>query len=244
MFGDRNPMDCEQYNQLDDREMLTEQEQVEMEETVVRMEYQKVLKKARKGRRGGIDGIPLWIIKQSIEEVQEVVWQVVKEVWEKGEMEEMDTEGLLVLLPKQGRDKTTWKGWRPITMSNIICKIVMAIWTNRVRKVAKDKDWFADSQHGFREKSGCQTACMDIKLKLEKYKQQNKKVAVIKLDISRAFDSVSWEGLQCLFESLGIPEHMQKIFWGSYKGIKVRIQHSDKQDSGFILEHGVKQGGP
>jgi len=215
-----------------------------MEENVVYEEFQKVLKRARKGRRGGIDGIPLWIIKQSIEEIQDVVWQVVKEAWDKGEMEEMDTEGLLVLLPKQGRDKTTWKGWRPITMSNIICKIVMAIWTNRVRKVAKDKDWFADSQHGFREKSGCQTACMDIKLKLEKYKQQNKKVAVIKLDISRAFDSVSWEGLQCLFESLGIPEHMQKIFWGSYKGIKVRIQHSDKQDSGFILEHGVKQGGP
>ncbi len=95
---------------------------------------------------------------------------MVQEVWKKGELQEMDTEGLLVLLPKQGKDQTTWKGWRPITMSNIICRIVMAIWTNRVKDMAKKYEWFADSQHGFREKRGCQTACIDIKLKLAKYR--------------------------------------------------------------------------
>jgi len=120
----------------------------------------------------------------------------------------------------------------------------MSIWTNRIRETATDYNWFADSQHGFRKKRGCQTACMDLKMKLGKYKLQNKKVVVIKLDINRAFDSVTWKGLQGMFENLKIPPHMQKIFWSSYEGTKVRIQYADREDSGFILEHGVKQGGP
>ncbi len=67
---------------------------------------------------------------------------------------------------------------------------------------------------------------------------------MLKIDLNRAFDSVDWAGLKDMFKRLGIPSHMQKKFWSSYNNVKVRIQHSDAEDIGFILEHGVKQGGP
>ena len=48
-------------------------------------------------------------------------------------------------------------------MSNVIYKLVMSIWTERIKTIAVKNEWFADSQHGFRSQRGCQTACIDAK---------------------------------------------------------------------------------
>ena len=67
---------------------------------------------------------------------------------------------------------------------------------------------------------------------------------VIKLDINRAFYSVNWMVLRTMFENLHIPDKLIKIFFSGYQNAKIRVQHADGIDNGFILQHGVKKGGP
>ena len=95
--------------------MTGKQQELEDQESIGKSsltydEFLLTFKKGKRGKRGGIDGLSQWLIKNSIEEIKEIVWKVVEEVWQTEKFEMTDIEGLLVLLPKAGRDKTTWKG--------------------------------------------------------------------------------------------------------------------------------------
>jgi len=92
------------------------------------------------------------------------------------------------LIPKKG-DLRQLKNWRPISLLNCFYKVISRAITARLKKVM-DK-LTPTSQKGYSSTRRCQEVLMGLIEGIHECKTQNKRGAIISLDIRKAFDTLS-----------------------------------------------------
>ena len=108
-------------------------------------------------------------------------------------MPEKIPEGLIVFIPKKGKDKTQIKNLRPLTLLNTVYKIASGVMAERI-KIALPTIISKD-QYGFM--AGRQAADL-IELTrqiIEDAKKKEKNLAIFALDFSGAFDNISYKSI-------------------------------------------------
>jgi hypothetical protein len=117
----------------------------------------------------------------------------------------------IALIPK-GESQTTMKDWRPISLCNVLYKIVAKVLANRLKPVL-DK-CISENQSAFvpgRSILDNAMAAMEI-IHFMKSKTRGKKgEAALKLDISKAYDRIDWEFLKDMMSKMGFSQ--QWIGW-------------------------------
>ena len=92
------------------------------------------------------------------------------------------------LIPKKG-DLRLLKNWRPISLLNCFYKVISRAITARLKKVM-DK-LTPTSQKGYSSTRRCQEVLMGLIEGIHECKTQNKRGAIISLDMRKAFDTLS-----------------------------------------------------
>ena len=108
-------------------------------------------------------------------------------------MPEKLPEGLIVFLPKKGKDKKIIKNLRPLTLLNTLYKIASGILAERIKSVLPSI--ISNNQYGFM--AGKQVADI-IELTrevIEDAKTNNKNLSIFAIDFSGAFDNVSYKAI-------------------------------------------------
>jgi hypothetical protein len=188
----------------------------------------------------GPDGIPYSVYKIFWPQVSAII----KESWDysitTGQTPFSHKESVITILPKEGKDTSDIKNWRPITLTNWDAKIItkaLAIRMNRVLDTIIDPSQTAyvpgrsvmDNLRGNRF--------------LKKYCSNNKINAVLtSLDAKKAFDSVNHKYIERVLAKYGFGDNFINYFKVIYKNLTARILVNGYLSEKLNIERGVKQG--
>jgi hypothetical protein len=157
-----------------------------------------------------------------------------------GKLSNSNIESVITLLPKQGKDSSDIKNWRPITLSNCDSKIItkaFAIRLSQVLSSVTDKSQTAyvptrsvmdNIRSNFILKNHC---------KLNKIN-----AVLISLDAKKAFDSVSHDYIRKVLENYGFGNRFIECFDVLYNDITATIMVNGYKSSHINIKRGVKQG--
>ncbi|PZC82751.1 hypothetical protein B5X24_HaOG209849 [Helicoverpa armigera] len=129
--------------------------------------------------------------------------------------------------------------YRPISLATIIAKILDSLLDNRL------DNWLSihDAQFGFKPRLSTESAIYGLKQTVQYYVDRGTPVYACFLDLSRAFDLVSYDVLWEKLREVGVPSEVVCLFkyWYSNQTNQIRWQNSLSEE--YRLECGVRQGG-
>ncbi|WVZ83331.1 hypothetical protein U9M48_030492 [Paspalum notatum var. saurae] len=145
----------------------------------------------------------------------------------------------LVLLPKTP-DADSLNLFRPISLINSFMKIITKILANRL--APKLKELISISQNAFIKKRCIHDNFLYVQRVIRRLHQDKKPALFIKLDISKAFDNISWPYLLEVLQALGFGLKWRNWVPHPQKSSKILI---NGQPTAAIRDmRGVRQGDP
>ncbi|XP_075085049.1 uncharacterized protein LOC142168286 [Nicotiana tabacum] len=148
----------------------------------------------------------------------------------------------LVLLPKKPRVET-FSDLRPISLSNFINKVLSRVLHDRLEiflpsLIAPNQSGFVKGRSIFENILLTQEIVTDIRLR---GKPAN---VVIKLDMAKAYDRVSWKYLLHVLRKMGFSEHFINMVWNLMSNNWYSVLVNGQSSGFFKSTRGVKQGDP
>jgi len=148
------------------------------------------------------------------------------------------------LIPK-GSTQVSMKDWRPITLCNVLYKIISKVLANRLKKVLPK--CISDNQSAFVSgRSILDNAMVAIEvLHFMKAKTRGEdKYVALKLDISKAYDRMDWNYLRAVLNKMGF--HNRWIHWMCMcvESVDYSVLVNGTQVGPIIPWWGLRQGDP
>ena len=210
----------------------------------------KTTRKAKKDRSPGDNKIPaeLWCALVGTNKELETaegaeafdIWRaVVHEFWEHGSCGEDWLQGRLKMLFKKGA-RANLNNWRGVMLLDAACKIVSAILASRLTTLLT-QGGSVEEQNGFLPDRGCTDAVFALKVMLQKRKEHGLDTHVVFIDLVKAFDSVSREGLYLMLGKIGVPESLIHLVISLHTNFSVKVK-AGQEDVEVPYNTGVKQG--
>jgi hypothetical protein len=136
-------------------------------------------------------------------------------------------------------DMSDRSNYRPISLATIIAKIFDSVLNSMLEKHCT----FHDGQHGFSRGLSTETAILSLKHTVKYYTDRRTPVYACFLDLSRAFDLVSYDILWRKLESVGLPDGYTDLlkFW--YCNQVNYVRWANEHSEPYRMECGVRQGG-
>lgn len=142
------------------------------------------------------------------------------------------------LIPKVKEPKTP-ADFRPIAVSLMILRVFHRILANRISGLD-----FYERRRAFRQADGCADNTTLLDFILRYHHKSHKKMYLVTLDMAKAFDTVSFHGLELAMAFAGIPREMRNYISDIYTENSTRIQHGYWTSPPIKPRRGVKQGDP
>ena len=149
-------------------------------------------------------------------------------------------ESIITLLPKEGKDTSDIKNWRPITLSNCDAKIITKALSNKISKVLEDIIHLSQTAY-VPGRSVSDNLRSNFYYK-QYCKNQNKDTILVSLDAKKAFDSVNHDYIEKTLRAYGFGNEFIKVFRLLYRDLTARILVNGYMSNAINIERGVKQG--
>ena len=210
-----------------------------LEESISKDELRRALNSCKESAPGP-DGIPYMFYKK----YWHLVGEIITESWEHsvrtGKMPISHLESVITVLPKDGKDLTDIKNWRPITLTNCDAKIITKALAARMAKIT-DKIIDKTQTAYIPGRSVMDNIRSNLFLK-NHCKTNNLDAVLISLDAKKAFDSVDHNYIRKTLAAYGFGPTFIKYFNTLYNGITARILVNGFFSDIIKIERGVKQG--
>uniref|UniRef100_W5NKD0 Reverse transcriptase domain-containing protein n=1 Tax=Lepisosteus oculatus TaxID=7918 RepID=W5NKD0_LEPOC len=146
-----------------------------------------------------------------------------------------------ILIPKISDEKSLEDigNWRPITIGSMLLRLFSRIITKRLEKACP----INQRQRGFRA-SGCSENLATLQYLLENAKKSHKQIAVVFIDIAKAFDSVSHDHIFQVLRQKELDNHIINLIEDSYQDCRTIIKTENQSSNEIFIKVGVKQGDP
>ncbi|VFQ87964.1 unnamed protein product [Cuscuta campestris] len=148
----------------------------------------------------------------------------------------------IIMIPKKD-NPITFEDFRPICLSNFIAKVNTKVISQRLRDLLPKL--ISEEQGGFvkgRQIHDQILIAQEIIQNLD-YKTRGGNIA-IKLDMSKAFDRVSWDYLQAILGKLGFDHKFINLILNNLKDTTLSININGYPSKPFQPKRGLKQGDP
>ena len=214
-----------------------------LDNSITLKEVKAAIKRLRRGKASGTDGIPNEFMMKGGAGVVEVVWKLVQKVWREEEIPDEWAEGLVVPLYK-GDDPQKVNNYRGITLLNTVGKVFCSILDYRLTKFCEgpDEPKLEDEQGGFRPWRSCEDLILVLNELINRRRHKKLKTFCCFIDIRKAYDGVFREGLWEKMWQLGIKGKMWRVIRELYRKTKSRMMINGKKLDEFEIEQGVRQG--
>ena len=154
-------------------------------------------------------------------------------------------ENVTILIPKKGKDPKKVENLRPISLLNVLYKIVTKTIANRLAKVIPDL--IHRDQTGFikgRFIGENIRLILDIITETEHYDIPG---LLLFCDWRMAYDSVNWDYLKLVMDAYGFEGPLKRwinILYDANGPVKARLQINGNISSPYVIERGLRQGCP
>jgi hypothetical protein len=150
----------------------------------------------------------------------------------------------LVLIPKC-KNPSSPKDFRPISLCNVVMKIVTKVIANRLKATLVD---VIDIEQSAFVKGRLITDNALIAMEcfhwLKKKRKGKKGVMALKLDMSKAYDRVEWQFVHQVLISMGYPRKMADLIFRCISSVSFQILINGQPSTSFRPERGLRQGDP
>ena len=192
------------------------------------------------GKAPGMDGIPAEVIKCGKEILIPHLHNILCKCWDEGVIPQDMKDSKIVTLYKNKGDKSDCNNYRGISLLSIVGKLFARIILRRLQRLADQV--YPESQCGFRAGRSTIDMIFSVRQLQEKCREQNKPLYMAFIDLTKAFDLVSRDGLFKILEKIGCPPKLLLLIRGFHDNMKGRVQYEGSVSDEFEIRSGVKQG--
>ena len=181
----------------------------------------------------GNDGLTVRFMRKFWLQLGPLLMESLKESWDCGELSNSQKESVIRLIQKKGKEKSSIKGWRPISLINVDAKIYAKVLSERLRRLtnaAIDHDQLA-----YMENRSLNEGHLLINRILELGRANKVKGLMCCIDFRGAFDSIKhefvWETLAKMNVGPSLISHLKTL----YAGTKSAVLNYGTQTAWFPL---------
>jgi hypothetical protein len=160
------------------------------------------LKEIKNGKAPGGDNITPEMLKANPNLTAEILYDLLKEIWEKEIIPDDWKKGLLIKIPKKS-DMSLCTNWRGITLLSVVSKVLTRIILNRIKGVIDTK--LRKEQAGFRSEYSCIDMINTLRIIIEQCSEFESPVYLAFVDFEKAFDSITRESIWKALCEFGVP---------------------------------------
>lgn len=197
-------------------------------------EIKEVIWNGKEGKAPGPDGFTLAFFKATWEVVGKEVMDAIKHFFKSGKLMTEVNATFISLIPKKIDAKGS-NDYRPISLCNLLYKFITKIIANRLKKVVSSLVRF--NQTAFIQgRSIVENILMCHEVVRGFEMKNNPKAAILKIDIRKAYDSVSWKFINEVLVKMNFSPNFVKWIMECITNprFSMLINGSPK---GFFLEH-------
>jgi len=206
-------------------------------------ELDKGLKNFSNNKSPGSDGLSSEFYSQFWAEIKPILFELYKEAISRGSLSPSQRTGVIVLLPKPGKDHDQLKNWRPITLLNIDYKLFTHIIKNRINKAIPHI--ISKQQTGFQKGKGTNVNITLMYLVLEYFhRNPDKGGYLLQIDFEKAFDSVEHNFLFQTLAVMGFGSYLISLVKVAFAGCMSMLLVNGNLTEPVYLQRGLHQGSP
>lgn len=229
----------------EEKEMKQEGGQQEGEEEgITEGEVRYQIKKLKKGKAAGDDGLhnEVWLFGDG--KIVSGITKLINKVWKGERLPESWREGIISPIFKKG-DRSKEKNYRGITLLNTAYKIYAMVLENRLSRELERKEIIPETQAGFRRgRSTIDNIIVLNNVANREIKDKGGKLYAFFADLTAAFDKVSRRKLSKIMEEKGISKNLRERIEEIYTETRNKIRVNGKISEKFWMTRGLRQGCP
>lgn len=204
-------------------------------------EISKIIKNLDDNKASGYDGINSSTLKTLNTKISTPLAEIINKMFEYGCYPDLLKIGVVVPIPKIN-NASLKNDFRPITILTIINKIFEIVLDERVQIFLEKKKFLDPYQYGFVKNSSCESPIMELNHKILNSLNNGKKVGVVFLDISKAYDSMPHNLLLHKMESYGIRGTPLKLFENYFSNRQQCVKIGEFKSEFKSIFRGIAQG--
>ena len=204
-------------------------------------EIQKAVHLLSSGKAPGLDSIPAEVYKEGGMALTEKLHQLFQLIWQHDTVPQDFKDASIIHLYKRKGNRQACDNHRGISLLSIAGKILARVLLNRLT-VHLEQGLLPESQCGFRKARGTVDMVFAARQLQEKCQEQNADLYSTYVDLTKAFDTVSREGLWRIMAKYGCPRKFIAIVRQLHDGMLARVQDNGETSDPFHVSNGVKQG--
>ena len=221
---------------------INEHDKYRLDEEITNDKLLKALKTMKNDSSPGCDGLTAAWYKVFWLQIRNIFKQSLIHSFQQGELSNSQRRGIIKLLYKGKGDRHNLGNWRPITLTNIDYKILTKVLANRLKTVIgtiihEDQNGYIKGRH-----SGIVIRTLDDII--EYANRKSLKVAILSLDYTKAFDTISREYMLKSLEVFNFGEIFSKWLNIIFSKTVSCISYCGWQSGWFNVLRGIWQGCP
>merc|ERR1712015_316351 len=205
-------------------------------------ELDDALSTAKSKSSPGSTGFSYAFYKAFWNELKYHIFECYKEISINKKLPDFLSRGIITLLPKGDKDRTKITNWRPVTLLDVLYKLLSKMIAKRINEVLPNI--LSADQAGFvkgRYIGECIRSTMDT---LSWAKRNNKQGLLLLIDFKKAFDSISFKFIKNSMRFFGFGEGITEWVGILLNGFKAVINNGGNISREFDVARGCRQGDP
>ena len=149
-------------------------------------------------------------------------------------------DAMIITLFKSKRERSDCNNYKGMSLLSVIGKVFAKVILIRQQKLA-ERDC-PESQCGFRAGRSTIDMVFSLRQLQEKCREQQMPQCIAFIDLTKAFDLVSRDGLFQILPKIGCPPKLQSMIESFHANMKGTVQFNGNSSRPFDIPSGLKQG--
>ena len=193
------------------------------------------------GKAPGSDAIPAELYKMGGETIRSQLTSLFQSTWNQVHLPQELKDATIVHIYKRKGNRQSCDNHRGISLLSIAGTILARVLLNRLLDHL-EQGHLPESQCGFRAGRGTSDMIFAARQLQEKCMEQHRDLYTTFVDLTKAFNTVSREGLWKIMGKFGCPSTFIAIVRQFYDGMMARVLNDAEPSEAFPVTNGVKQG--
>jgi hypothetical protein len=222
---------------------IGEEEYASLKENINNIEVKNALFAMAPWKAPGPDGFPADFYQHGWRDVGSSICDFVKSAWHNPVSVATVNLTDICLIPKVNRPEFVSQ-FRPISLCNVSYKIITKVMVNRLKQIVPNV--VSPFQTGFVPGRNITKNILIAQEMLHSMTKMKSKLGffVIKVDLSKAYDRLSWEFIHQVLLEIKIPDDMINVIMHCVTSIKSDVLWNGNRSDFFSPQCGIRQGDP
>ena len=212
-----------------------------MDDPPTLLETEKAIHILSRGKAPGSDSIAAEIYRDGGTVLTGKLHQLFSQMWAHETIPQEFKDASIIHIYKRKGNRQACDNHRGISLLSIAGKILARILLNRLTHHL-ESDHLPESQCGFHKNRGTLDMIFAARQLQEKCREQQSCLYSTYVDLTKAFDTVSRDGLWRIMAKFGCPPRFISMVRQFHVGMQARVRDNGAVSESFTVTNGVKQG--